>query len=1114
MSSTSTQLFPISVHATEPGLTSKEAGPVALTGPQPVPPVIWSPKLTESAAMDPGSSCVLTLDTPLPTHPAMVDTVIRVGFNAVWLVVDGWLRVGAWTQSGGTLWSLSADLGGEGLDAESGFDPALTAGTWTRVQLVVSDDQLVLLVNGHAAVRIPVGERFTVPTTITSVTLQATDATRQLQVGVLQLTDDVPATVETSTSTAERIGLGEVRGAFHRVGKETIGGEWGAETAIPGGRFQPYEFGAAYWSPSTGAVTVEGPVWERYAQMGTHASVLGRPLTDTQQGTARYATRTRDALATRGGDQSLMTRFEHGVIAWAEHTGAHEVVGRVAAHWLVLGGPASVVGLPTGPPTETARGYRHGFEFGEVFERYDGTVAEVHGGILERYDKLGLWDGPLGAPMTDETKVLADDGTDTGIRTNRFEHGAIYWTAASGAHELLDPWHAAYLEAGGAAGPLGLATSPVRSAGTLGVEYVEFEHGLMVRTPTMAPRLVDTVEVVLTEATAPSIDDGIEIDWDGISADRTAELMVWMSVLRNGEPVEGFDRKRFPDSGHASKHIDMHNVRVQVPVDATTTITVIGAAEDWDTWDDDALGGILRNYGIDTLWGELPAGGAYSETGSGGDGDVIYKYAIGLPAGPISPIFREHRWWQFTNGGTDDVSYPEYAQAFEDVEAHGSWWDTVTNPLDHLFYELAIRNVAEDGNCYGMSSLALRTIMDETQYRLPLTRYGPVQTKVSDGAFPDAIRTELNIHHCQQLDSAVLGSILSRISLGPILNLRIELTGIGDGSTGDLAVISMVSILEGKGHAVLAYGYEPRPGFPDSILVADPNVPFAKTNAAHASRIEIDNGGGWQFFDDGKAHADYSSGAGCAAVPAPLARRQRRVDHADGRARPGRRAGRVVVRGRRGRRDGRDREPRRGRLADAAPALPVLTAHADVCRPGSGPDVGPGRPGLPRSGRRGGVVPDQRGDRGCAAVVRGPRRDRQGRRRRVRRRAADAARRRARAADRGRPADRVAVRPGAAGRLVREGRRHAGRCRGRDLRLHPARGGRGARRAGRRTGAEGRAAPPGRRDRVDLPARRVRPRATDGAAPGRRGLALRGAGAAWGRRRRHRHPGPLTCAAR
>ena len=61
----------------------------------------------------------------------------------------------------------------------------------------------------------------------------------------------------------------------------------------------------------------------------------------------------------------------------------------------------------------------------------------------------------------------------------------------------------------------------------------------------------------------------------------------------------------------------MHNLRLSVPVDATTTITVVGAAEDWDSWDNDALGGILRSYGIDTLWGELLGGGAFSETGSG-----------------------------------------------------------------------------------------------------------------------------------------------------------------------------------------------------------------------------------------------------------------------------------------------------------------------------------------------------------------------------------------------------------------------------------------------------------------------------------------------------------------
>ena len=604
MSSTSTQLFPISVHGTEPGLTSKEAGPVALTGPQPVPPVIWSPKLTESAAMDPGSSCVLTLDTPLPTHPAMVDTVLRVGFNAVWLVVDGWLRVGAWTQFGGTLWSLSADLGGEALDAESGFDPTLTAGTWARVQLVVSDDQLGASGEWHCD-RADPGRRAVHRADHDHLgDAQATNA-GSLQVGVLQLTDDVPATVETATSTAERIGLGEVRGAFHRVGKATIGGEFGSETAIPGGRFQPYEFGAAYWSPSTGAVTVEGPVWERYAQMGTHASVLGRPLTDTQQGTARYATRTRDALATRGGDQSLMTRFEHGVIAWAEHTGAHEVVGRVAAHWLVLGGPASVVGLPVGPPTETARGYRHGFEFGEVFERYDGTVAEVHGGILERYDKLGLVGRRARRP---------GDRRDEGARRRRHRHRHPHQPLRARRH-LLDH------RPGRARAPGPLARGIPRGGWTGGCAGPAHLAGARRRWARRGVRRVraraDGEDAHDGSPTGGHRRGGAHRGHRAVDRRRARDRLGrgQCGPHRRADGVDeraaqrrggrGLRPQALPDSGHASKHVDMHNACVSVPVDATTTITVIGAAEDWDSWDNDALGGILRNYGIDTLWGEL-----------------------------------------------------------------------------------------------------------------------------------------------------------------------------------------------------------------------------------------------------------------------------------------------------------------------------------------------------------------------------------------------------------------------------------------------------------------------------------------------------------------------------
>ncbi len=53
---------------------------------------------------------------------------------------------------------------------------------------------------------------------------------------------------------------------------------------------------------------------------------------------------------------------------------------------------------------------------------------EVHGGIREQYIRLGAENSRLGYPLSDE--VPAQDGSG---RTNRFEHGSIYWSPRTGA---------------------------------------------------------------------------------------------------------------------------------------------------------------------------------------------------------------------------------------------------------------------------------------------------------------------------------------------------------------------------------------------------------------------------------------------------------------------------------------------------------------------------------------------------------------------------------------------------------------------------------------------------------------------------------------------------------
>ena len=63
--------------------------------------------------------------------------------------------------------------------------------------------------------------------------------------------------------------------------------------------------------------------------------------------------------------------------------------------------------------------------------------------------------GALGYPTTDET------GTPDGVgRYNHFQHGSIYWTAATGAHEVLGAVRDKWAASGWEKGPLGFPVAP------------------------------------------------------------------------------------------------------------------------------------------------------------------------------------------------------------------------------------------------------------------------------------------------------------------------------------------------------------------------------------------------------------------------------------------------------------------------------------------------------------------------------------------------------------------------------------------------------------------------------------------------------------------------------
>jgi hypothetical protein len=120
--------------------------------------------------------------------------------------------------------------------------------------------------------------------------------------------------------------------------------------------------------------------------------------------------------------------FQHGDIFWSAATGAHEVHGAIGAKYAQLGGPASFLGFPTGDEAAgQVSGSRYNFfQNGRIYWSAATGAHEVHGAILQEYGQLGGSGSILGLPTSDEVAGGA------GSRVSYFQDGAISWSPRTG----------------------------------------------------------------------------------------------------------------------------------------------------------------------------------------------------------------------------------------------------------------------------------------------------------------------------------------------------------------------------------------------------------------------------------------------------------------------------------------------------------------------------------------------------------------------------------------------------------------------------------------------------------------------------------------------------------
>jgi hypothetical protein len=180
--------------------------------------------------------------------------------------------------------------------------------------------------------------------------------------------------------------------------------------------------------------TIAEPPWRvaevqidaKYAQLGGPQGVLGNVIGQLQESP---------------DGAGFYKQYRIGSIYFSPATGAHEVQGAIRDRWALLGAETGILGYPvtdeTGTPDGVGR-FNH-FQRGSIYWTPATGAHEVHGSIRDEWSSLGWERSVVGYPVTDET------GTPDGIgRYNHFGVGSIYWTPATGAHEvhgaIRDKW--------------------------------------------------------------------------------------------------------------------------------------------------------------------------------------------------------------------------------------------------------------------------------------------------------------------------------------------------------------------------------------------------------------------------------------------------------------------------------------------------------------------------------------------------------------------------------------------------------------------------------------------------------------------------------------------------
>ncbi|NAZ75603.1 hypothetical protein GTQ99_09245 [Kineococcus sp. T13] len=173
------------------------------------------------------------------------------------------------------------------------------------------------------------------------------------------------------------------------------------------------------------------------------------------------------------------THFQGASVYWSPQTGAHFTAGAIKDQWALHGWENGGLGFPATDDTSTpnGRGYYTHFQGGSIYWSPATGAHDVRGAIRDKWASTGWENGHLGFSRTGDTRTPNGSGY-----YNHFQGGSIYWSPATGANIVLGAIGQAWASQGWESGALGY---PVEDEHGWDEDYIvqQFQGGFIGYTP-------------------------------------------------------------------------------------------------------------------------------------------------------------------------------------------------------------------------------------------------------------------------------------------------------------------------------------------------------------------------------------------------------------------------------------------------------------------------------------------------------------------------------------------------------------------------------------------------------------------------------------------------------